>query len=156
MFRVMDEFQHGCIFCRLVREDGEGLDGPHSYQSCVAAFQHQCHYGEFQDWREGITIESDYTHCFDCGLPQRLCRRFENGSMCEYPDIVFPGVFILHQRGYLEDIVQQVGFQGDYQHDLWEWMRGDADKFGAIVESCFIQTWRKICVQYRRMRDEMA
>lgn len=156
MFRVMDEFQHGCIFCRLVREDGEGLDGPHSYQSCVAAFQHQCHYGEFQDWREGITIESDYTHCFDCGLPQRLCRRFENGSMCEYPDIVFPGIFILHQRGYLEDIVQQVGFQGDYQHDLWEWMRGDADKFGAIVESCFIQTWRKICVQYRRMRDEMA
>ena len=60
----------------------------------------------------------EYSHCFDCGLSQTMCRKQETGEACEYIDVMLAGIYILYEQGFLISAVQGVGFQGDYSVDL--------------------------------------
>ena len=120
MTAVMDQLQGGCIYCGLIR----GGDGqPHAYKDCSEAEASGCGIGQHEVWREGIDL-GQYQHCWKCGLSQKICRRLEDDGWCEYPEVMLPGIFVLHQRQHLQGIVEAAGFQGDYEQDVWEWLKG--------------------------------
>jgi hypothetical protein len=41
----------------------------------------------------------------------------EEQKPCEYPEVMLPSIFILHQREHLAVIVEAVGFQGEYNSE---------------------------------------
>lgn len=143
------------MFCELVRIDGGAHDEPHTYAKCFQAQADGVGWDGFQVWREKLNFGREFGHCFDCGLSQKMCPKPEVGGTCEYMDIMLPGIYILYQKRFLVNAVEGVGFQGDYQKDLWEWMQGDAEGFGAVVETNWIKTWREVCVIFLQMRKEV-
>ena len=154
LIQVMNQLHRRCIFCVFTSTEGEGDEGPHVYEGCVESFFHQCGHEEYSKWRQGVRFCADYLQCFHCGLSQEICRRKEeNRKVCEYEDMMLPGIFVLHKKGYLSFIVSRVGFQGEYSEDLWEWMSGTAEGFGSIVESNWMKTWREVCRTYSEIKS---
>jgi superfamily II DNA or RNA helicase len=156
MIGVMDRLQGRCIYCELIKggrtgesiSQGLGSQGQlHAYNDCFEAEADGCGFIAYEKWREGIDL-GEYQHCWKCGLSQEVCRRLEDDGWCEYPDIMLPGIFILHQREHLGSIVETVGFQGDYAADIWEWLNEMAEGFGEKWESNWMKTWRGICGMY--------
>jgi superfamily II DNA helicase RecQ len=147
LIEVMDQLQGGCIYCGLMYQ---GYHEPHTYKDCVEAEQKKCGVGAFEIWREGVDL-GQYQHCWKCGLSQKICRRLEDDGWCEYPDIMLPGLFVLHQQEHLRGVVEAVGFQGVYPDDVWEWLPEVGEGFGRQWESNWMRTWRMVCQWYQRM-----
>lgn len=154
VFQAMDILKGGCVYCEFVPIDGGATEEPHTYTECSPAVGNQVGYRGFQKWREHLDFGKEFRHCFDCGLPQKMCRKQETGEACEYMDVMLAGIYILHEQGFLISAVQGVGFQGDYIVDLWDWMKEDAEGFGSVIESNWMKTWRQVCIIYLRMRKE--
>jgi hypothetical protein len=159
MIEVMDQLQGSCIYCRLIRgghgrqrgveEGGHGV--PHGYKDCGEAEEGRCGIEAYKRWREGIDL-GEYQHCYKCGLSQKICRRLEDDGWCEYPEVMLPGMFILHQRQHLCGVAEVAGFQGDYSEDVWEWFKEQGEGFGREWESNWMRTWRMVCQMYEVMR----
>lgn len=149
MIRVMDRLQGRCIYCELMKGEEGQL---HGYSDCIDAEADGCGYNAYKQWREEVDL-GQYQHCWKCGMSQDVCRRLEDDGWCEYPDIMLPGMFILHQQSHLATIVETVGFQGEYRIDVWEWLNEIAEGFGGKWESNWMKTWRGICVIYQSMVD---
>jgi hypothetical protein len=49
--------------------------------------------------------------------------------------MILAGIYILYEQGFLINIIQGVGFQGDYLVDLWDWIKEDAEGFGSVIKS---------------------
>jgi hypothetical protein len=154
VFQAMDVLKGGCVYCEFDRIDGRAHEQPHPYAECFAAEADRVGYCNFQQWREKVDFGKEFGHCFDCGLPQKICRKQETGEACEYIDVMLAGIYILHEQGFLIGAVESVGFQGDYSRDLWEWMKEEAEGFGAVIESNWMKTWREVCIAYLKMRQE--
>lgn len=150
VFKVMDQLKRQCLYCELIR--GE-TSQTHIYEECPVAKTKQCEYGRYQEWRAGVEL-GGCKHCWKCGLSQEMCRGLERGIGCEYPDIMMPGIYLLHQHGYLQGVGEIVGFHGDYGRDFWEWMQEKAEGFGQIRESNWVQVWRQACNVYLVMKKE--
>ena len=121
----------------------------HEYKDCSNAKTKQCGYREYWQWRAIVSFNVK-GHCWSCGLSQRICpqkeAKKEERKLCEYPQIMLPSIYILHQCGQLAIVVQAVGFQGDYNSkDLWEWLRRPAEGWGLEWESNWMKTWEVIC-----------
>lgn len=153
MIRVMEYLQGGCVFCRLSR-GGEGDADPHDYFDCLLAVASGCGNEKYQAWREKVDFGKS-KHCWECGLSQQICRRLEDGRPCEYPDVMLPGIFDLHVEDHLQSIVEVVGFQGENEKDMWEWMQGIKEGFGKEWESNWMGTWRAICQVYEQMYEDI-
>jgi len=153
MIRVIEYLQGGCVFCRLSR-GGEGDAAPHDYFDCTLAAASGCGKERYQAWREKVDFGKS-KHCWECGLSQQICRRLEDGRPCEYPDVMLPGIFILHAEEHLQSIVEVVGFQGENEKDMWEWMRGVKEGFGTEWESNWMGAWRAICQVYEQMHEDI-
>ena len=153
MIKVMEQLQGECIYCAMMM-NGRWAERLHAYRDCRAAQDEQCGVGQYHQWREDISF-GQAKHCWECGLSQRICRRLEAPEKqlaCEYAEIMLPGIFILHQRQYLQRVVEAVGFQGTYDgEDLWEWLNGTAEGFGREWESNWMETWKLICQLYMKM-----
>ncbi len=153
MIQAMDQLQGQCIYCTLIYKGAMGervAQGPghgrelHSYNDCGDAAADGCGFGAYQQWREGVDF-GQAKHCWECGLSQSICRRLEKPAdqqvACEYPEIMLPSMFILHQRQHLHRLVEEVGFQGTYDsEDLWEWLNRTAEGFGRVWESNWTET----------------
>jgi hypothetical protein len=73
-------------------------------------------------------------------------KKKEDRPPCEYPNVMLPSIYILHQCGHLAAIVQAVGFQGDYNsRDALEWLNRPAEGWGLEWESNWMKTWEAIC-----------
>jgi hypothetical protein len=163
MMEVMDQLQGVCIYCGLIhgrstRESTlyeRGLEGPHEYKDCREAERDGCGLERYKAWREGIDL-GEYQHCWKCGLSQKICRRLEEDGWCEYPGIMLPGIFILHKRQHLQGIVETIGFQGDYEADVWEWLNEVGEAFGVEWERNWMRTWRQICKMYEMMTQDIS
>lgn len=81
-------------------------------------------------------------------MSQKVCRRLEEDGWCEYPEVMLPGIFVLHQRQHLQGIVEVAGFQGDYEQDVWERLKEVGQGFGSEWESNWMGTWRMGCQIY--------
>ena len=152
MLEIMGQFQRGCIYCALVYGIIE-LGQPHSYDTCPTADIPLYDSVEYQQWRRTIVFEKQ-NDCWGCGLSQRICRSQVEGGGCEYPHVVFPGVFILAQKQYLAAVVEAVGFQGSYEEDVWDWLKEEEEGAGGQWESNWMRTWRMICQLYQQMSRE--
>lgn len=147
LMRVMEQLQGGCIYCQL---KFEGRQESHEYQQCTRAAEDECSWVDFQVWRKTADL-GQHKHCYKCGLSQKICRRMEDDGWCEFPNVMLPGIFILHQRQQLAGVVDVVGFQGDYDQDVWEWMKEMQEGFGVEWESNWMGTWRMICRVWEKM-----
>jgi hypothetical protein len=159
MISVMDQLQGQCIYCTLINQGdmGESITGgvgtegqAHAYSDCFEAEADGCGFIAYEQWRERLDL-GQLQHCWKCGLSQEVCRRLEDDGWCEYPDIALPGMFILQQRGHLQMIVETVGFQGDFEGDVWEWFNELADGNGGKWQSNWMRTWEGVCGMYRSM-----
>jgi hypothetical protein len=83
--------------------------------------------------------------CFTCGLSQQVCRGTEDGTPCEYPQIVFQGMFDLHQHENLQAVAKHEGFQGSYETEIWEWFQEMDEGLRSRRESNWMKTWRQVC-----------
>lgn len=149
---VMDRLQGDCIYCGLMKKE-HARGRAHAYQDCLDAVASGCGRPAYQAWREKIDLGS-FQHCWKCGLSQRICRRLEDDGWCEYPEVMLPGIFILHQQQHLPAIVEAAGFHGDYTADIWEWLQEVGEGFGRDWESNWMKTWRMACEIYARMMEE--
>lgn len=153
VIEVMDRFKRGCIHCELEWKGGKSGGPIHTYEECVEVEARHCAYPAYQKWRETVDL-GECSHCWKCGLSQTMCRGLEKGIGCEYPDIMLPAIYILHQKGHLPGAGEIEGFQGEYCTDLWEWMSGVAEGFGSEHESNWIQVWRRVCSTFFIMYDQ--
>ena len=149
MLRVMNTLQGGCIHCKLMFMGGEeeqAYSSTHTHSNCVDAKEVGCSIKLYEKWREGVDF-GQCKHCWECGLSQRICRRLEGHKegLCEYPNVMLVEIFIMHQQGFLEAIAKSVGFQGEYNKDIWEWMNEIAEGWGTVVESNCMRTWQAVC-----------
>jgi superfamily II DNA helicase RecQ len=151
MIEVMDRLQGSCICCGLIQGEHSGGIG-HKYQDCPEAEKLGCGIKAYKAWRVDVDL-GQYQHCWKCGLSQRICRRLEDDGWCEYPEVMLPGMFILHEQKHLKDIAEAAGFQGDYDKDIWEWLKEIGEGFGVEWESNWIKTWRMACQIYEMMRN---
>jgi len=160
MFQVMKGLKEQCIYCMFTHgEEGSKIseDEAHSYEdyNCFHAEMEQCTFQHFRKWRKSIRLESGLD-CFTCGLSQQICRATEDGTKCEYPNMVFQGFFILHQQGKLEEVAKIEGFQGLYEGDIWDWMREIDEGIGLERESNWMRTWRQVCEVYNQMQEKKS
>jgi superfamily II DNA helicase RecQ len=149
MLRIMNRLQGGCIYCKLMflgGEEEQAYSSTHTHLNCIDAKEVGCSVNSYKKWREGVDFGQS-KHCWECGLSQRICRRLEEHreGLCEYPNVMLVGIFILHQQGFLEAIAKSVGFQGEYSKDIWEWMNETAEGWGTVVESNWMRTWQAVC-----------
>jgi superfamily II DNA helicase RecQ len=150
MFQVMDRLKRQCLFCELIQGDSSQV---HKYEKCAVAVGKQCGYVEFQEWRKTVQFGGS-KHCWKCGLSQEMCRGLERGIGCEYPDMMMPGIYLLHQCEHLQGVAETAGFHGDYRKDFWEWMQEEGEGFGRVRESHWIGVWRQVCYMYLIMKGE--
>ena len=190
LVRAMDRMQRRqCIHCALIYPSGygESITGgtgsegqPHPYDDCLEAEAHGCGPREYTLWRRGIDLGT-FQHCWLCGLPQEVCRRFADGvdrGHCEYPDLMLPGLLILHHQYGLGQLLQTPGFHFPFQdqdqdqdqdrasaghqrqaqdpQELWEWMGKTSDGRGQRWESNWVWTWRRLCDRYLALTDANA
>jgi hypothetical protein len=153
MIAVMDELQGNCIYCQLIRGGDVGDQGAHIYQDCIFAEGSGCGYKSYQEWREGVDLGT-YQHCYKCGLCQKVCRRMEGDGWCEYPEVMLPGIYVLYQQEHLQGVAEAVGFQGQFEEDVWEWLKEVGEGFGRQWESHWMKTWRMACRIYIIMKAE--
>ena len=167
MIKVMDLLQGQCLYCTLIKKgemgesisEGSGSQGQlHQYNDCFNAEADRCGHTAYGDWRAKVDF-GQAKHCYKCGLSQRICRRLERPEEdrlpCEYPNIMLPSIFILHQQGHLTAIVQAVGFQGEYNsEDLWEWLNRTAEGWGLEWESNWMKMWEAICKKVTAIAKE--
>jgi superfamily II DNA helicase RecQ len=151
MMKAMDRLQRRCIYCELIHTDRHQMEA-HEYVDCKEAKHTSCDIGEYKQWRKGIDMRR-LKHCWECGLSQRICRRLEGigenrERSCEYGNVMLVGIFILDQREGLQGIIQQVGYQGDYGKDIWQWMNEEREGWGLEWESNWMITWRHVCRKY--------
>jgi hypothetical protein len=116
MIEVMDQLQGNCIYCGLTRGEDSGAMR-HEYKDCKEAEESRCGIAAYEAWREDVDL-GQYQHCWKCGLPQKICRRLEDNGWCEYPEVMLPGMFILHRQQHLKGIAETAGFQGIYDKDI--------------------------------------
>ena len=112
MFQVMRQLQRHCIFCTLIYGENGGSrirEEPHTLENCKAAETRRCGMKLYNKWWSRIDLKG-LKHCYKCGLPQSVCRFVENGSLCEFPKVIFPGLFVLRQCENLKTIIRLVGF----------------------------------------------
>lgn len=150
VFQVMDRLKRQCLFCELIHGDSNQV---HKYEECPVAVSKQCGYIGFQEWRKTVQFGGS-KHCWKCGLSQEMCRGLERGIGCEYPDIMMPGIYLLHQGKHLQGVAETAGFHGDYEQDFWEWMQEEGEGFGRVRESHWIGVWRQICYMYLIIKGE--
>jgi superfamily II DNA helicase RecQ len=151
--KAMGQLQGQCIYCTIMIEGEKGKS--HEYSDCIEAEANRCGFVLYEQWREGVDF-GQAKHCWECGLSQRICRRLERPveqrMPCEYPDIMLPSIFILHQQKHLQKMAKAIGFQGDYDgEDFQEWLSGTAEGFGQEWESNWMELWATICVTYMEM-----
>jgi hypothetical protein len=127
-------------------EEEQVYSSTHTHSNCVDAEEVGCNIRLYLKWRSGVDFGVS-KHCWECGLSQRICRRLEGGKegLCEYPNVMLVGIFILHQQGILEDIAKSVGFGREYRQDIWDWMNENAEGWGTVVESNWMRTWQAVC-----------
>ena len=154
MMAVMDELQGNCIYCQLIRGGDIGDQGAHAYPDCIFAEGSGCGYKSYQEWREGVDLGT-YQHCYRCGLCQKVCRRLEDDGWCEYPEVMLPGIYVLYQQEHLQGVVEAVGFQGQFEEDVWEWLKEVGEGFGLQWESHWMKTWRMVCQIYIIMKAKV-
>jgi superfamily II DNA helicase RecQ len=104
----MDEYMSGlwqirgrCMLCKILRPGGEW---DHSLEGCQVG-----HKWEYIRCKEKVVVGSkrqgwmkEYTACYRCGQPQRVCRGWERdggGRECEFRDLVMPVVWALWESG---------------------------------------------------------
>ena len=164
MIKVMDRLQGQCIYCTLINKGGRmgesitrglGSEGQlHAYDDCFNAEADGCGFIAYERWRDSIDF-GQAKHCWECGLSQSICRRLERPAgqrvLCEYPEIMLPSMFILHQRQHLSKMVEAAGFQGKYGSDLYEWLNETAEGFGREWQSNWMEIWEMICNTYIEM-----
>ena len=120
MFQVIRQLQRHCVFCTLIYRENRGSrigEEPYTLENCKAAESRRYGMKLYNKWWNRIDLKG-LKHCYKCGLPQSICRFIENGSLCEFPKVIFPGLFILRQSENLETITHSVGFQGEYKGEL--------------------------------------
>lgn len=149
MIGLMLRLKQNCIFCTLTAR-GPSIWGPThaSLDNCDKAMKSQCQPGEFHRWRAGIDLKG-LKHCYICGLPQDVCRFVESGTPCEYPQVMFLSLFVLHNQGKLAGVAHSVGFQGKYERELWDWMKQEEQGEQLKWESNLMRVWRKVCQLFR-------
>jgi hypothetical protein len=119
--------------------------------NCFPAEVNGCGFIHFQTWRKELIVQTGQD-CFTCGLSQQVCRGTEDGTTCEYPQIVFQGMFILHQQKKLQAVAEIEGFQGSYETDVWEWFQEMDEGVRSSRESNWMKTWRQVCNLYLVMQ----
>lgn len=154
LIKVMDGFKGQCLFCVLTTSNPTTED-MHTYSGCSYAERCDCSIRSYKAWRKELDL-GEYMHCWECGLSQKICRRIEEGSACEYLDIMLPGIYILFQKGYLQKVIETVGFRGLYAKEMWEWMNEIGEGFGEVRESNWMSTWWQICKIYIVMKREIV
>jgi len=151
MFGLMLRLKQNCIFCTLTfTERGPSIWGPThaTLDNCDKAMRSQCQLGGFHRWRAEIDLKG-LKHCYICGLPQDMCRFVESGTPCEYPQVMFLSLFVLHNQGKLAGVVHSVGYQGKYERGLWDWMRQEEQGEQLRWESNLMRVWREVCHLFR-------
>ena len=149
MVRFLDELKRHCIFCQLIRLDGDAETGVHSHAECPEAESYGCGIEAYRQWRRQLEL-AQRGQCFRCGLPQSICTAVEQGERCTYYHILLPGIFILHQYGELEDMCTVVGFQGEYGAEGWQWQwlkQESPGRFGEGVLN-YMRVWEEVRRQY--------
>lgn len=154
VIKAMGQLQGGCIYCMVMVEEVDKGE-PHEYSDCMDAEAKGCGFVAYKQWRKGVDF-GQAKHCWECGLSQRICRRLEQPAKqqmpCEYPNIMLPSIFILHQQEHLQKMAEAIGFHGDYDsEDFQEWLNGMAEGFGREWESNWMKLWELICVTYIEM-----
>jgi hypothetical protein len=156
--RVMDRLARAdCFFCGLVFMTYEH---DHEYETWPEAGEVECSMSEYRVWRQGIKL-GEPQDCFLCGLPRDICHRFDRETghaqrsgglahqgQCDYPGMMQPGIYIMHQMGVLHGIVKCIGFRGDPKEEVWEWLGQWAEGFGSRWRSNWWRTWKAMCDQY--------
>jgi superfamily II DNA helicase RecQ len=153
--QVMRLLGRSCVFCRLIYGP-QNCDGvlEHSYDECVEAQEDGASIKEFFVWRKQVRLSEKV--CWQCGFGRMFCRGPNEVSECEYPDIVFPGVFILYKIGYLIDIIRDLGFSGSYEEGFWVWAIKIELGGSGRWESNWERTWEVICLQYFKYYLEVS
>ena len=105
MIKVMDQLLGECMYCALTMSGELGAEDRfggtvHPYNECPSAMEDNCELGRYKQWREKVNFGLA-KHCWECGLSQRICRRLERQEpeeqlLCEYPNIMLLGIFILY------------------------------------------------------------
>ena len=111
-----------CIYCEMLQVTSREGGNTHAYQECPVAVSDglRCSYEDFQNWWSDLQLH-DYMHCFQCGLPQTICKVAEFGGVCAYPDVMLPVLFVLHRHGKLVPTLHhQLGYDGQTEEDLME------------------------------------
>jgi hypothetical protein len=156
MFKVMTLLKQNCIFCILEygkKSQGGFEDRPHMLSNCTQAELNKCGIEGYEKWRKGIDLKG-MKNCYKCGLGQEMCRFVENGSECEFAEVMFLGLYVLYQQGYLQEILEGVGFLGVYtkQKEIWEWMKKSEQGEKLEWESNLVRVWRQVCLVFRVMQ----
>ena len=147
VLRMMLRLKKSCIFCTVVF----GHDGPSisrtthtTFNNCDKAMRSQCQLGGLLGWRASIILEG-LKHCYKCGLAQDLCRFVEGEVPWEFPQVMFLGLFVLHKQGTMAAVVDLVGFRGNYEKDLLDWMKREEQGEHLKWESNLMRVWRQVC-----------
>ncbi|KAK4233032.1 hypothetical protein C8A03DRAFT_19808 [Achaetomium macrosporum] len=131
---ILDTWSAGCPWCRATGE-AEEVWGGHTLDGCQeeAAGEIRRMVGRV---KQGVRWEA-YSCCFDCGVPQEICRRYESrgaaggfrrveGRACQYPGVLMRTVVSLWGAA---------GVAGAKR--LYGWMRAQ----GATVDEDDIDGW---------------
>jgi superfamily II DNA helicase RecQ len=142
---------HGhCIYCQLMREEGE--EDSHCHQDCPYAAETSCDVAAYRQWRSRLKL-ARRDQCFRCGLSQSICTAIEDRQACIFPHLMLPGLFFLHQVGQLLGICQEVGFQGGSEWQ-WQWMNEQGEQAFGRREINWMRVWRRIGAIYCEIKSK--
>ena len=82
-----------CIYCQLMREEGE--EESHCHQDCLHAAKKSCDVVAYQQWRSRLKL-ARRDQCFWCRLSQSICTAIEDQQAYTYAHLMLPGLFFLH------------------------------------------------------------
>lgn len=148
--------QAHCVYCQLIREEGEGES--HCHRDCPYAAEKGCDIQAYRQWRSRLKL-AKRDQCFRCGLSQRVCTAVEEQRQCTYPHLILPGLFFLHKVGQLLEICQEVGFQGEEGRQRqwqWQWLNQEGEGLFGRREVNWMRVWRRVGEIYCEIEDEKS
>ena len=133
---MLEQWARGCPWCRATGAE-EQVCGSHGLEECGIEDA-----GEVRAAVERISGRirwAKFSGCFDCGLPQSICERFEarpdggytrqRGGRCQYPGVLIGSAVSMwgangEQTGaFLRERMQQKGMDGEGgEGELVKWM----------------------------------
>lgn len=131
-----------CVMCQL-----KGREVEHKFEACLR--REDIELGAIQigikEMEKGMftkKIFEDFSACFNCGLPQLVCSRWEakdddggrfrrvRGRECRYRRMlarVYAGVYIMYideAKAKLDEMMMEDGFKWEDDEVLYKWLGG--------------------------------